>query len=475
MSEFPAEIFVDPIAARRLSCQSVYRLQHLGARLFPWQEETFTELLLGHLTGVDYRIDAPCPDCVPPRRCSSWGSAAQTTGSGGLRLLTRPEEGGNRARGRRGVGADFIYSVQEPSGASEVRLLIQAKRARRGEPIKSAALPSAQRTDLQDAAAHFGATAYYLFYAESESAHVGHLTRCAEHTSPSDTSIVIVPAQVLTRAFDEEKRGSIAADLVFALGRTLLCLDGCVPAPGLSAFDRVLGFVREDNPDYQPVDPATRLPGAPAVTVIGKRAKPPRRPPSRRVTRAGQLVGDGEILWVDLSAADRWAEETAPAEPSATPPPPTHPKESVASLPPESPDEPPPGTPSAIPSLPADDPSPTKSLGSVARGSAPEREPSWYDGVDTDRLRERTRKYWRLALHRAVAVRFVAAWADGEVRAVYRVLDDSLVIHHDHGGKVSFDLADVDPESTLHTQIVRRAEAYRSARSPRARNVIGYP
>ncbi|MFD6398369.1 hypothetical protein [Nocardia sp. NPDC060249] len=424
MSEFPAEIFVDPIAARRLSCQSVYRLQHLGARLFPWQEETFTEILLGHLTGVDYRIDAPCPDCVPPRRCSSWGSATQATGSGGLRLLTRPEEGGNRARGRRGVGADFIYSVQEPSGASEVRLLIQAKRARRGEPLKSAALPAAQRADLQDAARHFGATAYYLFYAESESAHVGHLTRCAEHTSASDTSIVVVPAQVLTRAFDEQKRGSIAADLVFALGRTLLCLDGCAPAPGLSAFDRVLGFVREDNPDYRPVDPGTRLPGTPAVTVIGTRAKPPRRPPSRRVTRAGKQVGDGEILWVDLSAADRWARQSA--EPRATP---------------------------------------------LAREMAP----SWYDGISAERLRERTGKYWRLALHRATAVRYVAAWADGEVRAIYRVLDDSLVIHHDHGGKISFDLADLDPASSVHTEVRRRAEAYQSARSPRARNVVGYP
>lgn len=421
MSEFPAEIFVDPIAARRLSSQSVYRLQHLGARLFPWQEETFTELLLGHLTGVDYRIDAPCPDCVPPRRCTSWGSATQATGAGGLRLLTRPEEGGNRARGRRGVGADFIYSVRDPSGASEARLLIQAKRARRGEPIKSAALPTAQRADLRDAAAHFGATAYYLFYAESESAHVGHLTRCAEHTSPSDTSIVIVPAQVLTRAFDEQKRGSIAADLVFALGRTLLCLDGCAPAPGLSAFDRLLGFVREDNPDYQPVDPETRLPATPAVTIIGTRAKPPRRSPSRQVTRAGHQVGDGEILWVDLSAADRWARSTAPV------------------------------------------------------GSAPTREPSWFDGIDADRLRERTRKYWRLALHRAVAVRFVAAWADGDVRAVYRVLDDSLVIHHDHGGKISFELADMDPASNIHAQVRRRAEAYQSARSPRARNVVGYP
>ncbi|WP_410874468.1 hypothetical protein [Nocardia sp. A7] len=421
MSEFPAEIFVDPIAARRLSCQSVYRLQHLGARLFPWQEETFTELLLGHLTGVDYRIDAPCPDCVPPRRCTSWGSASQATGSGGLRLLTRPEEGGNRGRGRRGVGADFIYSVREPSGISEVRLLIQAKRARRGEPIKSAALPAAQRADLRDAAQHFGATAYYLFYAESESAHIGHLTRCAEHTSPSDTSIVIVPAQVLTRVFDDEKRGSIAADLVFALGRTLLCLDGCAPAPGLSAFDRVLGFVREDNPDYQPVDPETRLPGTPAVTVIGTRAKPPRRPPSRRVTRAGHHVGDGEILWVDLSAADRWARQSAPAD------------------------------------------------------SSPTTAPSWFDGIGADQLRERARKYWRLAVHRAVSVRYVAAWADGEVRAVYRVLDDSLVIHHDHGGKVSFDLAELDPESNAHAQVLRRAQAYQAARSPRARNVVGYP
>ncbi|MFD4442429.1 hypothetical protein ACFWPK_21920 [Nocardia sp. NPDC058519] len=412
MSEFPAEIFVDPIAARRLSCQSVYRLQHLGARLFPWQEETFTEILLGHLTGVDYRIDAPCPDCAPPRRCTSWGSATQVSGAGGLRLLTRPEEGGNRARGRRGVGADFIYSVQEPSGAGEVRLLIQAKRARRGEPIKAAALPAAQRSDLRDAATHFGATAYYLFYAESESAHVGHLTRCAEHTSPSDTSIVVVPAQVLTRAFDEEKLGSITADRVFALGRTLLCLDGCAPAPGLSAFDRALGFVREDNPDYLPVDPATRLPGTPAVTVIGTRAKPSRRPPSRRVTRAGQQVGDGEILWVDLSAADRWAESV---------------------------------------------------------------DPSWYPDIGAERLRERTSKYWRLALHRAVAVRYVAAWADGEVRAIYRVLDDSLVIHHDHGGKVSFDLAELDPESNAHAQVVRRTQAYLAARNRRARNVVGYP
>lgn len=420
MSEFPAEIFVDPIAARRLSCQSVYRLQHLGARRFPWQEETFTELLLGHLTGVDYRIDAPCPDCVPPRRCTSWGSATQVTGSGGLRLLTRPEEGGNRARGKRGVGADFIYSVQEPTGALEVRLLIQAKRARRGEPVRAAALPAAQRADLRDAAAHFGASAYYLFYAESASAHVGHVTRCAEHTSPSDTSIVIVPARVLTRVFDADGAGSVAAATVFAQGRTLMCLDGCAPAPGLSAFDRVLDFVRDDTPDYQPidssspVDPAFSVAGTPVVTVLGKRAKPPRRPPSGQVTRAGHQVRDGEILWVDLGD---WV--------------------------------------------------PVDSLDRAGYG--------WYPGIGPQRLRESASRYWRLAIPRAVAVRYVAASAHGEIRAIFGVLDDSLVIHHDHDGKVSFDLVDLDPQSGTYTQVVRRTQAYLAARNQRARNVVGYP
>lgn len=459
MSEFPAEIFVDPIAARRLSCQSVYRLQHLGARKFPWQEETFTEILLGHLTGVDYRIDAACPDCVPPQRCSAWGSATRAPAGSrlltrseeggdrsrarrGVRLLTRPEEGGNKRRGRRGVGADFIYSVQDPAGAREVRLLIQAKRARRGEAIKAAALPAAQRADLLDAATHFGATAYYLFYAESVSAHVGHVTRCAEHTSPSDTSIVIAPAQVLHRVFDEDGAGSVAAAEVFEQGRTLLCLDGCAPEPGLSAFDRALEFVRDDNPAYRPVDiagdgtprgwayatgtraaevatsppprPATPRPDIPAVTVLGKRAKPPRRPPSGRVTRGGHHVREGEILWVDLG-------DWVPVE-------------------------------------------------------SPERAGyGWYPGITADRLRDSARRYWRLAVGRAVDVRYVAAWAHGEIRGVFQVLDDSLVIHHDHDGKVSFDLVELDPESSAYAQVVRRTDAYLAARNPRARNVVGYP
>ncbi|MEV6215810.1 hypothetical protein [Nocardia sp. NPDC051833] len=457
MSEFPAEIFVDPIAARRLSCQSVYRLQHLGARKFPWQEETFTEILLGHLTGVDYRIDAACPDCEPPRRCSAWGSASRAPAGVRLltrsdegdrrsvRLLTRPEEGGNRARGRRGVGADFIYRVQDPSGDREVRLLIQAKRARRGELVKAGALPAAQRADLIDAATHFGATAYYLFYAESASAHVGHITRCAEHTSPSDTSIVIVAAQVLRRAFDENGKRSVPAESVFSQGRTLMCLDGCTPAAGLSAFDRALGFVREDTPDYQPVGVADRIrPGAapatdepslgvpagsalpeiPAVTVLSKRAKPPRRPPSGRVTRGGHQVHDGEILWVDLG-------DWVPADSDAD----------------------------------AADPDALRDRDGYG----------WYPGITTERLRDSARMYWRLALTRAVAVRYLAAWAEGELRAIYQVVDDSLVIHHDHDGKVSFELTEMAPDSATYRQVAQRSNDYVGARKPGARNVVGYP
>lgn len=449
MSEFPAEIFVDPIAARRLSCQSVYRLQHLGARKFAWQEETFTELLLGHLTGVDYRIDAVCPDCAPGQRCTAWGSATRAAaGAGGLRLLTRPEEGGNRARERRGVGADFLYSVQDASGEQEARLLIQAKRARHGAPIKAAALPAAQRSDLLDAAQHFGATAYYLFYAESASAHVGHVTRCPEHVSPSDTSIVLVPAAVLHRVFDRERARSVAAAEVFAQGRSLLCLDGCTPAPGLSAFDRVLGFLRDDTPEYQPIDVANFHPGEhelpPVVTVLGKRAKPPRRPPGQ-VTRAQHQVGDGEILWVDLGD---WVPEDAGSDHRTTPETPGWALQTMRPV----------GARSAGPSDPR------------ARAGY-----GWYPGISADRLRDSARMYWRLALGRAVGVRYLAAWARGELRAVYQVVEDSLVIHHDHGGKVSFELVELDPETTAYRQVAGRSTAYVAARKPGARNVVGYP
>ncbi|MEV0337145.1 hypothetical protein [Nocardia sp. NPDC050717] len=471
MSEFPAEIFVDPIAARRLSCQSVYRLQHLGARTFPWQEETFTELLLGHLTGVDYRIDAACPDCVPPQRCAAWRPATPAAGAGGLRLLTRPEEGGNKRRDRRGVGADFVYSVQEPTGAREVRMLIQAKRARHGAPIKAGALPAAQRADLLDAATHFGATAYYLFYAESASAHVGHVTRCVEHVSPSDTAIVIVAAHVLRRLFDEEGLRSVAPESVFAEGRTLMCLDGCTPrggaAPigiaGSSAFDRLLGFVQEDTPDYRPVR-LTQATGAPAtdppatgrplgdsapghelptvVAVLGKRAKPPRRPPPGRVTRGGQQVRDGEILWVDLG-------DWVPADPA----------------------EDGPGSPSADRApqpddvVPADSPKPGRERAGYG----------WYPGISPARLRDSARMYWRLSLARAVHLRYLVAWAHGEIRAIYRIIDDSLIIHHDHEGKVSFELTELDPESPVARQVAHRTATYLAARKPGARNVVGYP
>ncbi|PXX66903.1 hypothetical protein DFR70_103658 [Nocardia tenerifensis] len=418
MAEFPTSIFVDPIAAHRLTCQSVYRLQNLGARKFPWQEETLTEILLGHLTGVNYRIDARCPECEHEgsHRCRIWDSATMSDSTGGIRLLTRPQEGGNQALGRRGVGADFVYSLQDEAAECEIRMLIQAKRARCGQPIKSGAVPARQRVDLLEAAGHYGGAPYYLFYAESQSAHDGQNTRCRVHRSPPDTSMILVPAQVLTHVFDVDKATAVSATELFEQGRTLMCIDGCAKtAASLNAFDRLLRFIRDDNPDYQPVDAGRPLPEAPAVQILTKASKPPAKKMVRRVTRGGsRRVEHGEILWVYLG---EWIPE----------------------------------------------------IGSERTGHG------WYPQIDPKCLSDSARMYWKLDLHRAQTVRYLVASAQGEIRALYRVKPDSLVVHHNYNHKVSFELEALDPDNGIYKQVRQRTETYLTQRKPRARNVVGYP
>ncbi|MGY1984122.1 hypothetical protein [Nocardia gipuzkoensis] len=416
MAGYPHGIFVDPVAARRLTCQSVYRLQHLSARKFPWQEETFTEILLGHLTGVDYRIDADCPDCVTGSlRCRAWDHATAAKISGGLRLLTRPQEGGNRRWGLTGVGADFVYSLQDRDGTREIRLLIQAKRVRNNATIKAADLPATQRADLLAAASHYGAVAYYLFYAESPSAHDGHVTRCDVHTSPPDTSVIIVPAHVLSELFDYAQFTSVTAASVFERGHTLLCLDGCDVDDRSSAFDRLARFVSQDH-DYQPVSARTELPEMPAVQVLTKASKPARVAVGQRITRGGgrKPVQSGEILWVQLG---EWTSE----------------------------------------------------FGREREGHG------WFNGMSEGLLADSARMYWRLDLHRAQHLRYLVASAQGQIRAVYRIIDDSLTVHHDIEDRISFEVEPIDTATAVYQQVHNLTHEYLRRRKPRARNVVGYP
>ncbi len=75
---------------------------------------------------------------------------------------------------------------------------------------------------------------------------------------------------------------------------------------------------------------------------------------------------------------------------------------------------------------------------------------------------------------RVAPLRYLVASAHRHIRGIYRIVSDSLVIHHDADDKISFEVEVIDPNTTVDRHILHRTNCYLAHRKPRARNLIGY-
>lgn len=410
------DLFIDLPTAYRVSCQSIHRLVALGDGVFRWQEETITEILIGHLAGVDYTISAPCPECGTAE-CAEWGSDdPRSLRRSGIRLLTKSQEGG-----KNGLGADFLLCVENFATGEQARLLIQAKKLRQtnGEMVpanrKDILYPrtgrETQYEQLVGAAEECGAAPYYLFYPEKASAHQVHYIDCATHRTPAGSAAVLVHAHNVARAFGD---GSTArAEILLSEGRSLLCLaEGGRGDAEVRDHYSTMAFIRKDQPTYAPSRRSTSTAGFTSVSVSAeKRAIRRRSFPPRDHSAEPHRFETDEILALYLGD---WRSDE---------------------------------------------------LGAAREGHG------WYPGISAERLRESTRMYWPLAVERARRVRYLVAMRRGESLAVYEVVADP--IRHSPDNTFEFVVDDVPDDSRLAERIKRRAEENHRKHPPYGR-AFGY-
>ncbi|PTR36702.1 hypothetical protein C8K38_12395 [Rhodococcus sp. OK611] len=430
MGEQAADIFVDLAAAHRLTCHSIHRLVHLGQRKFYWQEETLTEILLGHMTGVDYTVNAICPECGPSSEhfgCSKWESGSVLGAVARTRLLSRYEEGGNARNGVEGVGADFLFSAQDSRTNTEARLLIQAKRIKWSEMFRLTKKLVIQRDQLRAAARRYHAAPYYLFYCETDSPHQTQRVRCANNLPPQDTAAILLHADELWNAFESSSGNSLSQEAITSRGHSLLCLHGCDRSKARDhLFDTLLAFINLSDPNYIATSGNMERPSnIPEARVSDRRVKPPRDP---------QTAQNEQIFSQSIPSLPEVMHETSDVL--------------LVRL------------------------GPWKGEDDSISG----REGyGWRETITKTELRDSTRMYWRLKLARAKRIQYIVAWAENEPRAFYAVKPDSLVVHNDRDGRISFDVDELDDNSPLITKLTERAVHYVRELADGARNSIGYP
>lgn len=435
MGEQVADIFVDLAAAHRLTCHSIHRLVHLGQRKFYWQEETLTEILLGHMTGVDYTVNAICPECGPSSEhsgCSKWESGSVLGAVARTRLLSRYEEGGNARHGIEGIGADFLFSAQDIRTNTEARLLIQAKRIKWSEMFRLTKKLAIQRDQLRTAARRYHAAPYYLFYCETDSPHQTLRVRCANNLPPQDTAAILLHADELWNALESSSGRELSQEEITSRGHSLLCLHGCDRSKARDhLFDTLLPFINLSDPNYTAISGNMERPShIPEARVSDRRVKPPTD------------------------------SQTAQKEQLFSPP---------ISSPPISP-------------LPESMYKPSDVL-LVRLGPWRSEDDSisgregygWRATITKTELRDATRMYWRLKLARAKEIQHIVAWAENKPRAFYAVKPDSLVVHNDRDGRISFDVDELDDDSPMIAELTERAVHYVRGLADGARNSIGYP
>jgi hypothetical protein len=421
-----SELFVDLLDATMRSCRNYHRLDHCshvdGSRpksVFRFKEETITDLLIGELAGREYEVAADCPLCRPGS-CRDWdGDPAWAVSGLRIRALTKHEEGGNRRTGKAGAHADFILAVrrQDPgsdshrAGASEIRIMVQAKRA---NPSRLNFKPDSDQYDKFVAAAkRYRAVPYYALYVQQPSPHQSTATACPRAQSASDRSVVLAAARASTEpgALPDSPLTTILGD-----ARPLRCLAACTcfdagasPSKQVGpsgVWDAALRFIRRDFPSYEPGNSASPLPdNVPRVRANLSEYKPPRantasRRRSARSGTHGQKLGEDEALLIRLGALRQ---------------------------------------------------SPTPDRHFI--GYAP--------GMSADDLRDAARMYWRLDGERARRVRYLVISANRQVLDACEVAPDGLTFIEDAEGsrRVAFtvtDITDSELQPRLRTMATHR-------------------
>lgn len=435
------EVFVDLLDATMRSSRNYHRLDHCsyvdGLRpksVFRFKEETITDLLIGELAGREYEVSADCPMCGPHRECRDWdGDPAQAVSGMRIRALTKHEEGGNRRTGKAGAHADFILAVsrQGPdsgqgwTGARELRIMVQAKRADPSQPLFQPA--RAQYDKFIAAAGRYGAVPYYALYVQQPSPHESTPTACPRAQSASDRSIVLAAAHAAT-----EPRALPGRPLVDILGdaRPLQCLAVCSCRDPLAitsrqfgpdgVWDAALRFIGRDFPDYQTVEPGSPLPNNVPMVRTNLSTYKPSRTLATSQYRSGhhsthsRKLGKDEVLLIRL--------------------------------------------------------------GTLRESPTTDRNFIGYDrDMSPEDLRDAARMYWRLDAQRARRVRYLVISANRQVLDACEVAQDGLTFVEDADGsrRVAFSVTDVTDSDLRQRLLTMAAHKLRQVR-PGTRNPFIY-
>jgi hypothetical protein len=435
-----AGIFVDLLAATIRSSRNYHRLDHCsyvkepGSKsVFRFKEETITDLLIGELAGKEYDVSAACPLCGDGA-CGDWdGNPVPAVSGLRIRAMTRHEEGGNKRTGKAGTHADFIVAVrrQDPgsglhlAGARELRIMVQAKRV---DPSLPTFRPSpAQYDKLVEAANRCGAVPYYALYVQQPSPHHSAPTACPRALSASDRSVVLAAAHASTDP------GALPGQPIIAVlsdARPLRCLVDCTcsqlgaiqgkqSGPD-SVWDRALGFINRDFPEYQPVSSVEPLPpDVPTVRTNLSEYKPPRMDVESRQHSAhsgtrNERAGQDEVLLIRLGTRR---------------------------------------------------PSPTPDRRFIGYAS----------DMSADDLRDAGRMYWRLGDEHARRVRYLVISADGQALDAFEVSPDGLTFVEGADGvrRVAFTVTDIT-NSNLKHKLLAMATRKLDQLLPGARNPCIY-
>lgn len=98
----------------------------------------------------------------------------------------------------------------------------------------------------------------------------------------------------------------------------------------------------------------------------------------------------------------------------------------------------------------------------------------WNQQASTEQTREAARRYWRMNPSRAAGVRFLVAWAEGEPRGFYRVVESRANWDRKTNGYyLEFGVSDIDDDVAIRA-LTMRARTYVDALKPGARNPVGY-
>lgn len=411
----------------RLTTQSIHRLRSLAwsdDQRYDWREETFTEVLLSHLAGMAYTVDAKCPRCmIDYSDTCTWSQDEEQDLEPAGVYLTSVARGAELK-----TGADFFIVFQHED--REIRLAIQAKKLwwdTGREQLGINSMNVEQLDTLIARARESSGVSYYLFYTNAPHAHhtftQAHCS-CTKrtHVTAEGTAALLVSAPKVRKAVTTHgTSGDRFVREVLSMSRPLTCLrdpdwpDDRDPDPAGHDFAAVERFLAEDAEDF------TRPPGGHLVPC--PRSAPWATDAKNRVVQ--RFTSDTATHRAKPTAGSPRRKNRARDEPG----------EVICVL--------------------------LRDYTGHVRGD--DSHGGWYPDDDPAQTMEAARRYWGCALGRAQTCSYLVALSSGTARGCWKIAQEpSRTITGPHSGLVEFELEDVQESEQFRAALKAAAERERT-------------